>query len=70
MQRRALDSSVLSSVGYDVERQLLEVELRSRRVYVYREVPELVFHRLLRAASPGALFNTEIRDRYDCERVD
>ena len=64
-----VDSSLLTSVGYDADAQVLEIEMRGRRVYRYTDVPELVFHRFLKAASLGEFFNAEIRDRYPCERV-
>jgi hypothetical protein len=70
MRRRPVDSSVLLSVGYDPERQILEVELATRRVYRYYPVPELVHRRLLQAPSVGQYFNAEIRDHYECVRVD
>ncbi len=69
MLRRALESSSLASVGYDAERQILEVEFRNGRTYRYLEVPELVHRRLLKAPSMGKFFNEEIRDHYRSERV-
>jgi hypothetical protein len=59
----------MTSVGYDAEAQVLEVEMRGQRVYRYIGVPELVYHRFARARSLGEFFNAEIRDRYACERV-
>jgi hypothetical protein len=61
----------MTSVGYDADTQVLEIEMRGRgwRVYRYNNVPELVFHRFLKAASLGEFFNAEIRDRYPCERL-
>jgi YD repeat-containing protein len=69
MERRTLGSSVLVSVGYDADDQILEITFTNGRVYRYEKVPELVHRRLLHAPSPGEFFNAEIRDHYVSERV-
>jgi hypothetical protein len=69
MERRSIGSSVLVSVGYDADDQILEVTFVNGRVYRYEQVPELVHRRLLNARSAGEFFNTEIRDQYRSERV-
>jgi hypothetical protein len=69
MERRTIGSSVLVSIGYDADDQILEVAFVNGRVYRYEQVPELVHRRLLNAPSPGAFFNAEIRDHYASERV-
>ena len=69
MERIALDSQALSSVGYDPARRLLEVEFTSGRVYQYFDVPRGEVERLLRAGSHGAYFSERMRDRYRFEAV-
>ena len=67
--RRAVESSVLASVGYDVKLRLLEIEFHSGAIYRYLEVPEEIFRRLLAAESKGQFFGAAIRDKFRSERV-
>ena len=70
MERQAVSSSNLASVGYDPDSETLEVEfLKTGKVYEYLNVPEFMFERLLAAPSAGIFFNSEIRDAYSCNPV-
>jgi lysyl-tRNA synthetase class 2 len=60
-----LDSTSLRTVGYDAERQLLQVEFHNRSIYQYFEVPATVYQELMQAPSKGAYFNRSIRPRFD-----
>jgi hypothetical protein len=64
MQRVPMESSAISSAGYDPERSELEVEFRTGRVYVYRDVPAGVFEFLLRTPNKGGYLNRMIHGRY------
>jgi lysyl-tRNA synthetase class 2 len=61
----AVDSTSLRTVGYDAERQLLQVEFHNRSIYQYFEVPATVYQELMQAPSKGAYFNRSIRPRFD-----
>ena len=67
MERIALDSEALASVGYDAGRRVLEIEFTSGRIYQYFDVPRHEVERLLRATSQGAYFSERVRDRYRYE---
>ena len=69
MERRPVTSSSLASVGFDSDRQILEVEFRNAKIYQYFEVPESVFLKLLEAESKGRYFNLHVRDLYRYERL-
>ncbi len=69
MDREAVASSSLRSVGYDSGRKILEVEFHSGGVYQYEEVPASVFEELTNAESKGRYFMNEIRDVYPTTRV-
>ena len=69
MRRAHIESSVISSLGYDRRRNLLEVEFRTGRVYHYFMVPASMYETLRAANSIGAYFNREIRTRYPCREV-
>jgi hypothetical protein len=65
MRRNPIDSSAIASVGYDPEKETLEVEFQSGNVYRYSGVPEEIYDDLLRARSKGRFFGTFIRGQYD-----
>lgn len=65
MKRKPVTSSVIASVGYKPDAMMLEIEFKSTGfVYRYFDVPEIEFHRLMRADSLGRYFNENIRDDY------
>jgi hypothetical protein len=59
-----VESTALTTVGYDQARELLQVEFRGRAVYHYFGVPAAVHQRLLDAPSKGSCFNQAIRGRF------
>jgi len=65
MKTIAVDSTTLRTVGYDAERQLLQIEFQNRSIYQYFEVPATVYEELLQASSKGAYFNRSVRPRFD-----
>jgi hypothetical protein len=66
MDREQVSSSLLRSVGYDPDQQLLEVELQDGKIYRYTDVPEQTYQGLMNADSLGRYFNYNIRDfHYD-----
>jgi uncharacterized protein len=69
MQRTAVVSSNLSSVGYDPETQVLEIEFLNGGVYQYYGVPADVYSGLMGAGSKGAYHADFIKDRYPWSRV-
>lgn len=62
MGRNHVTSSLVTSVGYDSDEELLEVELQDGKVYQYRDVPEETYQGLLNADSIGRYFNNHIRE--------
>lgn len=59
---RPVDSGAIAAVGYDPERRELLVTWRgSGDTYAYADVAEFTYRRLLRAESPGAFVNKEIK---------
>jgi KTSC domain len=70
MQRRAVESTTMRSIGYDETSQVLEVEFQSGMIYQYLDIPPVICRELLGAASKGRYFNSEIRDTYEFVRVD
>jgi hypothetical protein len=62
MVRQLVESSSISSVGFDPASQVLEVEFRrGGRVYRFFDVPEFLFKGLMVARSKGTLSPLESR---------
>jgi len=68
VRREPVDSSAISSVGYDPRREILELEFRSGAVYDYFEVPRSVYDSLMKASSKGRFVSRRVRDRFPFER--
>lgn len=59
-----VQSSNISSIGYDAESDTLYVTFHSGRTYKYENVPPGEFQMLERAGSVGSYFANNIRDQY------
>jgi hypothetical protein len=70
MRRRPVDSSAITSLGYDPESRTLEIEFRSGSVYDYFGVTAGLFESFLDAASKGKFYAQRVRNRFPSERVD
>lgn len=69
VRRKRVESSVLTSVGYDPGKGVLEVEFAGGRVYRYFVVPATVYRELMEAGSLGRYFNEFVRDKYPVREV-
>ena len=67
-ERTAVDSSLLSSIGYSIE-ATLELAFRSGAIYRSFAVPHAVFQALIAAESKGASFNRHVRNRFRYQRL-
>lgn len=64
MQREPVDSSAITSVGYDPDSETLEIEFKSGGVYQYYGVPPDEHAALVNADTIGGYFSANIRDGY------
>jgi len=69
VERVAVESSSLLSIGYDQKARTLEIEFRSGARYRYLAVPATVFEELKKAPSKGRYFAQSIRGRYEFQRL-
>ena len=67
--RIEVESSSVSSVGYDEALATLEIEFRNGGVYRYFAVPAAVHTALMQSASKGAFVSRLVRDVYPFVRV-
>lgn len=61
MERTPVQSSSVSSVGYDRDSYTLEVEFLNGSVYQYFGVPESIFSGLMNAPSKGTFFDQFVK---------
>jgi hypothetical protein len=66
MERIAVDSSNVVSVGYD--EGTLEVEFNSG-IYCYYDVPEYIFEELMASDSKGSYLHRNVKNSYSYEQV-
>ena len=69
MNRIAVTSSNIASVGYDDASQTLEVEFHRGGVYQYFGVPRTTFEQLINATSHGSFLNDQIRGVFRYARI-
>lgn len=69
MQRINVDSSNISSIGYDPDSQILEVEFHSGSIYQYEGVPQHEHSALMNANSHGQYLNEHIKGVYPYRQV-
>ena len=65
MIRKAVKSSNIVSLGYDEDKEVLEVEYIRSGVYRYFNVPKKLYERALKAPSIGKFIWANIRGKYD-----
>lgn len=69
MERKAVRSTNIASVGYDAGTKTLEIEFRSGGVYQYAGVPEKRYECLMKTSAIGRFFHREIKPWYACTKV-
>lgn len=71
MKRASVSCSQLESIGYDLNKQVLEVQLKDngKPVWQYRNIPISVFRALMWAASKSRYFFSKIEGKYPKELV-
>lgn len=69
MKPVAVESTTISTVTYDGDLEILEVEFRDRSVYQYFGVPAEAHGAFMTAASKGSYFNRNIRGRFAWVRL-
>jgi len=61
-------SMVLKGFDYDETKQVLRVEFTNDSVYLYHDVPPLLYKELEESPSKGQFFNAQIRDKFGFDR--
>ncbi len=69
MDRDMVTSTNVSSIGYDIGTQTLEVEFLGGRIYQYYGVPDTLHDQIMHTPSKGRFFNHYIKNSYPYSRV-
>ena len=69
MERISVNSSNVSSVGYDADSQTLEIEFNNGGVYQYSGVPESVYEGMMGADSKGKYIHANIKNTYPYSKL-
>ena len=69
MDRYNVASSNILSIGYDQLTMTLEVEFLNGRIYQYYNVPENMYHEIMRTPSKGRFLHAYIRNAYPFSQV-
>ena len=71
MKKYPVDSAAMTSVGYDADQRVLEIQFKNGgAIRQFYEVPEEIFDDLMAADSQGDYFNTAIHGKFEERRVD
>ena len=69
MARQSVQSSNVSSIGYEVASGTLEVEFQNGTIYQYYGVPQNIYDQFMQAPSKGQFLNAYIKNAYAYSRV-
>jgi len=62
-------SSFITNVSWDDDTETLLVQFISGTTWLYHDVPQEMYNRLVRSPSVGQFFNKNIRDKYPSELI-
>lgn len=62
-------SGTLNRGAYNPNTSELLLEFKGNKVYLYSDVPEVIFDRLVSARAPGTFFNREIVSVYSGKKL-
>ena len=70
MERKYIESSMITSMGYDFQQAVLEIEFKSNgQVWQYFDVPESLWYEMESASSVGKFFHSNIRGIFTENRI-
>lgn len=64
MDRQYVDSSMISSIGYDSQSSTLEIEFKGGVVWDYPGFPEYLWYEFEASDSKGKFFHQNIKEQY------
>ncbi len=69
MEREYVESSMITSFGFDSTSSILEIEFKSGAIWQYFDVPESLYYEMKAASSCGKFFHSDIKGQYSESQV-
>jgi tRNA-binding EMAP/Myf-like protein len=69
VERTAVESSHIASIGYDPETKVMQVEFRTGKVFDYIDVPAETHANVMQAESKGRAFKRVLAGGFEFRRV-
>ncbi len=69
MERQFIESTMMTSIGYDPQSSTLEIEFNSGEVWQYFDFLESSWYEFESSESKGKFFHREIKNQYSESRV-
>lgn len=69
MDREYVESSMITSFGFDPSISTLEIEFKNGAVWQYFDVPQSVYYEMKSASSCGKFFHANIKGQYTESQV-
>lgn len=69
MEREPVVSDAISSVGYDVPSETLEIEFKHGGIYQYYNVPAIIHQQFMESTSKGQFHHVNIKNSFSNSRV-
>lgn len=70
MERKYIESSMITSIGYDFQQSVLEIEFKKNgQIWQYFDVPENLWYEMESASSVGKFFHSNIKGVFTENRV-
>ena len=69
MIRQPVNSSNIDSVGYDPDKNILQIKFKSGGIYNYHDVPKRIYTTMIAAPSKGKYFHQEIKGNFKFVKV-
>jgi len=69
MYKQTVESSTFSSVGYNAEKEVLEVKFNNGRIYQYVKVAYETYESFMKAPSKGKAFHADIVNKHPHIRI-
>ena len=69
MERKKVISSNISSIGYNPEDRIIEIEFHDGGIYQYFDVPKTICDDLMTARSHGSFFHRYIKNNYQWRKI-
>lgn len=67
---QSVSSSNVDSVGYDETSEILFIRFLNGSLYIYKNVPLIIYEQLLNAPSVGSYMHRNIKGAYAYERIE